>query len=226
MRSNAFWLKTAPPSSSPIGRGEEGLNLASADAIVHLDLPLSAASLEQRIGRLDRFGRRQAIIRHRILLPSDEDSSPWAAWFALLANGFLIFNRSISDIQFLLATFEAQASRILLEVGPDGLTDRRRHTRRIDEERKSQDELYALDRIMTRGGPGRGFPSRRSEDAEEDEDERLERGVDRWLVDALLVKKRPFRMARPRSIQAQRRPETLIPRLPWQAELKADPASR
>jgi ATP-dependent helicase HepA len=40
-------------------RGEEGLNLNCADAIVHLDLPLSAARLEQRIGRLDRFGRRR-----------------------------------------------------------------------------------------------------------------------------------------------------------------------
>ena len=95
--------------------GEEGLNLSFADAIVHLDLPLSVARLEQRIGRLDRFGRRQGIIRHRILLPSDDDVSPWAAWYELLANGFLIFNRSISDIQFLLDSFEVQAFQTLLE---------------------------------------------------------------------------------------------------------------
>jgi ATP-dependent helicase HepA len=62
-------------------RGEEGLNLNCADAIVHLDLPLSAARLEQRIGRLDRFGRRQSIIRHRVLLPFDDADSPWTAWF-------------------------------------------------------------------------------------------------------------------------------------------------
>ena len=65
--------------------GEEGLNLSMADAIVHLDLPMSAARLEQRIGRLDRFGRRQSVIRHRILLPSDEDGSPWATWLGVLA---------------------------------------------------------------------------------------------------------------------------------------------
>ena len=172
--------------------GEEGLNLSLADAIVHLDLPLSAAEiLEQRIGRLDRFGRRQAIIRHRILLPSDDETSPWAAWFELLANGFLIFNRSISDVQFLLATFEAQAFRTLLEVGPDGMADIATDVRaRIDEERKSQDELYALDRIMTEEDPVETF-IQALEDAEEDEDA-LEHGVDRWLVDALLLKKRPF----------------------------------
>lgn len=203
--------------------GEEGLNLSVADAIVHLDLPLSAARLEQRIGRLDRFGRRQAIIRHRILLPSDDETNPWSAWFELLATGFLIFNRSISDIQFLLAAFELQAFRILLEVGPDGLADLAADIRaRIDEERKSQDELYALDRIMTEEDPVETF-IQALEEAEEDEDA-LERGVDRWLVDALMVKKRPFEWPDEDPFKLSVARETLIPRLPWQAELKVDSA--
>ena len=202
--------------------GEEGLNLSVADAIVHLDLPVSAARLEQRIGRLDRFGRRQAVIRHRILLPSDDDAtSPWAAWFELLANGFMIFNRSISDVQFLLSDFEAQAFRALLQTGPEGLADLIAIIRaRIEDERKSQDEQYALDRIAIAEDPVEAF-IQGLEDAEEDEDA-LERGVDRWLVNTLLLKKRPYAWPEEDPFKLSVVPETLIPRLPWQSELGID----
>jgi ATP-dependent helicase HepA len=127
---------------------EEGLNLSFTDAIVHLDLPLSAARIEQRIGRLDRYGRRQGNIRHRIFLPSDDDISPWAAWFALLAQGFFIFNQSISDVQFLLDDFERETFETLLMSGPTALVGLTNTIRvRIGDERRSQDEQYALDRI-------------------------------------------------------------------------------
>lgn len=201
--------------------GEEGLNLSVADAIVHLDLPVSAARLEQRIGRLDRFGRRQSVIRHRILLPSDEGPSPWAAWFELLANGFMIFNRSISDVQFLLSDLEAHAFRTLLETGPDGLVDLVPVIRaRIEDERKSQDEQYALDRIAIAEEPVEAF-IQGLEDAEEDEDA-IERGVDQWLISALLLKKRPYAWPKEDPFKLIAVPETLIPRLPWQSELEVD----
>jgi len=198
--------------------GEEGLNLSMADAIVHLDLPVSVARLEQRIGRLDRFGRRQAVIRHRILLPSDGDGSPWAAWFDLLANGFMIFNRSISDVQFLLSEFEAQAFRTLLEAGTAGLRDLAAVIRtRIDDERRSQDEQYALDRIAIAEEPVEAF-IQGLEDAEEDE-QALEHGVDQWLVNGLQLKKRPYAWPEEDPFKLTVTPETLIPRLPWQSEL-------
>lgn len=201
--------------------GEEGLNLSVADAIVHFDLPVSAARLEQRIGRLDRFGRRQMVIRHRILLPSDEDASPWAAWFELLAKGFMIFNRSISDVQFLLSDFEAQAFRTLLETGPDGLADLVAVIRaRIEGERKSQDEQYALDRIAIAEEPVEAF-IQGLEDAEEDE-EAIERGVDQWLVNTLQLKKRPYAWPEVDPFKLSVTPQTLIPRLPWQSKLEID----
>ena len=203
--------------------GEEGLNLSFADAIVHLDLPLSAARLEQRIGRLDRFGRRQGIIRHRILLPSDDDTSPWSAWYELLANGFLIFNRSISNIEFLLEGFEVQAFQTLLQSGPDGLIALAAEIRaRIAEERKSQDEQYALDRIALAEEPVEDF-IQALEDAEEDEGA-LERRVDRWLVDSLQLKKRPFAWPENDPFKFGVTNHTLIPRLPWQSELGIDDA--
>lgn len=201
--------------------GEEGLNLNCADAIIHLDLPMSAARLEQRIGRLDRFGRRQGIIRHRILLPSDDEMSPWSAWFEFLAQGFLIFNRSISDVQFLLEDLEAHAICTLLECGPDGLVALAVEIRdRIAEERQSQDEQYALDRIALAEEFVEDF-FQVLEDAEENE-QGLERSVDQWLLGVLQFKKRPFAWPQKDPFTLGVTPQTLIPRSPWLEEFGVD----
>ena len=200
---------------------EEGLNLSLADAIVHLDLPLSASRLEQRIGRLDRFGRRQEFIRHRILLPSDDDISPWMGWFELLASGFLVFNRSISDIQFLLEDFEAQAFYVLLQNGPEAMSGLAADLRaRIDEERRAQDEQYAIDRIALAEESIDTF-IQDLEGAEEDEGA-LERDVDGWLVETLQLRKQPFTWPEEDPFKLGVTRNTLIPRLPWQSELGVD----
>lgn len=219
----------APPGDAAIARlraarrgavlicdqnGEEGLNLACADAIVHLDLPLSAARVEQRIGRLDRFGRRQGIVRHRILLPMDEDDSPWTGWSDFLAQGLGIFHRSISDVQFLLETFELQLFRALLERGPQAVESLSAEIRAaIRDERRSQDEQYALDRIAIAEEPVETL-IKALEEAEEDE-AALEEGVDQWLVGALQLKKRPFAWPEQDPFKLGSTKETLIPRLPW-----------
>ncbi len=201
--------------------GEEGLNLACADAIVHLELPWSAARLEQRIGRLDRFGRRQSIIRHRLLLPSDEDSSPWAAWFSFLSDGLLIFNRSISDVQFLLDEIEAEALLTLFKDGPDALRASAEQVRqRIDTERKSQDEQYALDRIALAEEPVESF-LQTLEDVEADE-AMLEADVDRWMIETLLLKKQPFAWPQRDPFKLAVSANTLIPKMPWLSEFGVD----
>lgn len=198
---------------------EEGLNLSFADAIVHLDLPLSAARIEQRIGRLDRYGRRQGIIRHRILLPSDEDNSPFAAWHSFLAEGLSIFYRSISDVQFLLDDFEAQALEALLISGPDALIGLAANIRaQIAEERKSQDEQYALDRIALAEEPVETL-IQALDDAEADE-AALEAGVDQWLIGTLQLKKRPFAWPEEDPFKLSIVKQTLIPKSPWQQQLE------
>ncbi len=200
---------------------EEGLNLSFADAIVHLDLPLSAARIEQRIGRLDRYGRRQGIIRHRILLPSDEDESPFAAWLALLADGLSIFHRSISDVQFLLEDFETRALDTLLMSGPNALVALAEEIKgQIADERKSQDEQYALDRIALAEEPVETF-IQALDDAEADE-AALEAGVDQWLIDTLQLKKRPYAWPEEDPFKLGITKQTLIPRLPWQQQLELD----
>lgn len=200
---------------------EEGLNLSFADAIVHLDLPLSAARIEQRIGRLDRYGRRQGIIRHRILLPSDEDESAFSAWQTLLADGLSIFHRSISDVQFLLEDFETRVLDALLITGPAALVGLAEEIRsQIADERKSQDEQYALDRIALAEEPVETF-IQSLDDAEADE-AALEAGVDQWLIGTLQLKKRPFAWPEEDPFKLGITKQTLIPRLPWQQQLELD----
>lgn len=194
--------------------GEEGLNLAFADAIIHLDLPLSAARMEQRIGRLDRFGRRLGMIRHRIVLPVDEDDSPWTGWSDFLCHGLAIFHRSISDVQFLLEDFEKQVFQVLLEQGPSGVqTLWANVASAIEVERRSQDEQYALDRIALAEEPVEAF-IQGLEEAEEDEAS-LEDGVDQWLVSALLLKKWPVAWPAQDPFRFGATKATLIPSRPW-----------
>lgn len=217
---------TSPSASAVLicdRNGEEGLNLTCADAIIHLDLPMAAARIEQRIGRLDRFGRRHGVVRHRIVLPVDEDDSPWTGWADFLREGLALFHRSISDVQFLLESFEQRLFRVLLEQGPGGVQALSADVRdAIREERRSQDEQYALDRIALCEEPVEAFIET-LEAAEEDE-AALQDGVDQWLLGALLMKKQPVAWPAQDPFKLRATKETLIPRLPWLEAFNLDRA--
>ncbi|MGE0757817.1 MAG: protein DpdE, partial [Pirellulaceae bacterium] len=126
--------------------GEEGLNFQFADAILHLDLPLSPQRLEQRIGRLDRFGRTADAIRHRVMLPSNEDDLPWQAWLDVVQQGFGLFDASMSEVQFLLALLTEQVELALFRGGAPGLREKLDPIRdQLEQERKRLDYQHALD---------------------------------------------------------------------------------
>ena len=194
--------------------GEEGLNLSFADAIVHLDLPFSAARLEQRIGRLDRFGRTSDTIRHRVLLPSDEEASPWSAWQRLLSEGMLIYHNSTSDVQFLLEDIEAQFARVLLQDGAAAIEALIPKVRaRIADERRAQHEQSALDRIALAEEPAERLIDAIN-DAEAEEGE-LEEAVEAWAVKTLLLRKRPCESGENDPFLWRPEQTTLIPKQPW-----------
>ena len=194
--------------------GEEGLNLSFADAIVHLNLPFNVGQIEQRIGRLDRYGRRQDRIRHRIHLPSDEEFSPWSAWYNIVSWGFKIFHRSISDIQFLQGDLEQRAFRFLFEHGTATVNTLVQDVQaRIEAERTSQDEQYALDRIVLAEDPVEPYVEA-IENSEEDE-AALEARVEGWLVQALQMRKIPATWPKPDPFKLCQTKNTLIPHSPW-----------
>jgi superfamily II DNA or RNA helicase len=86
--------------------GGEGRNFQNASAVVHFDVPVSCARLEQRIGRLDRVGRQSdrdvlsvvlepATLADRALLETHRDV-------------FQVFNRSIGGLEFILPKMQKQ----------------------------------------------------------------------------------------------------------------------
>ncbi len=131
-------------------RAEEGLNLQSRrSVIVHADLPLSANRIEQRMGRVDRFGAGQGV-RSIVLVASSSDLQ--RSWFECLNQALQVFNRSVASLQYVI---EAEFSRVWTDYldggvealqdaitrlsGPDGLVER--EFRQI----RSQTELDSID---------------------------------------------------------------------------------
>ena len=81
-------------------RAEEGLNLHGGNKVAfHYDLPPAPNRIEQRLGRLDRFGVGTAI---RSLAPVCKDDAAEMAWVECLADGLQVFNVSIASLQYLV----------------------------------------------------------------------------------------------------------------------------
>ena len=130
-------------------RGEEGLNLQYAHGIVHLDLPVAPTRIEQRIGRLDRFGREllpDRAIHQWVVSPYADYVHPWQAWFELLRDDFQVFDQSISEVQFLLDELQQEVVLALYRSGSAGISALGPRVREaVRQERERLDEQYALD---------------------------------------------------------------------------------
>jgi ATP-dependent helicase HepA len=100
---------------------EEGMNLQFADGGLLLDLPFNPMRLEQRIGRMDRMGRRRAISFKPILSVSDPTLAFDAAWYQVLTKGLGLLRGSLADVQFLLEREVRRLSELVFEGGPAAL---------------------------------------------------------------------------------------------------------
>ena len=209
-------FKEDPQSWVLIGSqdAEEGLNLQFVDAILHMDLPTDVARIEQRIGRLDRFGRRLPKLEHRLFLPNDDEDAPWYAWMDILMNGFQIFNGSVSDIQFNLQNLERMIWDKMFELGPSCAEELSvAVSEMIAEERVKLNEQHAIDAIANLSEDATSLVDR-MEEAEEDEDG-LNSAVSSWMSYTLHLNQSP---PKPRRNQTHRVfwDKPLLPRIPWQ----------
>jgi ATP-dependent helicase HepA len=66
---------------------------------VHFDLPAAPNRIEQRLGRLDRFGAGDAI---RSMAPVCTDDLAEQAWLSCLADGLKVFDSSMASLQYLV----------------------------------------------------------------------------------------------------------------------------
>jgi ATP-dependent helicase HepA len=201
------------------GAAEEGVNLQFVQGILHADIPFQATRLEQRIGRLDRFGRRLDRIEHRVFLPSDDEVAPWTSWFLLLTNGFQVFNRSISDVQFRIQAVEEQIALKLFEEGAyavESLTEQILST--LADERRQLDEQHALDGLAQLLDAGDEL-LRTVEASEEDEAE-LAAEVAPWIRQVLGLRLESVGEASAKTIEVSWSKDTLIPQIPWRIALE------
>ena len=106
------------------GSADDGLNLQDADAVVHARLPWSPNRLEQRIGRVDRYGegsRREAARQYVVTSPDGEDAF-LGAWLSLLTGAFGIFSQSVSALQDAIDQGLPAIWAAGVADGPEGLT--------------------------------------------------------------------------------------------------------
>ena len=93
---------------------EEGLNLQRSGAVlVHFDLPMELARIEQRIGRIDRLEARGRL--RNVVFSSD---CPYEReWLACVIQAVQVFNRSIAPLQYVLVEGIGRICSRLLEDG-------------------------------------------------------------------------------------------------------------
>jgi ATP-dependent helicase HepA len=114
--------------------GEEGLNLQHADLLVHFDLPWHPNRVEQRIGRLDRFGKGGPV-ESVLLLGGNPELSYSDNWVECLDSGFGVFHESIASLQFVV---ERQRRSLIESVFASGLEQLGDTIDALDEEISSE----------------------------------------------------------------------------------------
>lgn len=92
--------------------GAEGLDFQFCDVLVNYDLPWNPMQVEQRIGRLDRFGQRAERIR---IFNFVIDDTIETRIFQRLYERIGIFERSIGDLESILGEVIVQLSRDVMQ---------------------------------------------------------------------------------------------------------------
>lgn len=95
--------------------GGEGLNMQCARRLIHLDIPWNPMDMEQRVGRVHRFGSRKTIIVDTIVTDGSRERDMYAAARARL--------KQVAEDMVGEEAFEMLFSRVMSLVPPEGLED-------------------------------------------------------------------------------------------------------
>lgn len=121
--------------------GDVGRNFQWADIAFHVRLPANPNSLEQRIGRIDRYGREGTAQQY--VLTDDDRQSITSAWLGALVRSFGIFDTSIAALQEVVEDLTDEVWTALLRDGveavdalagtiTDGLAKEKRRINELD----------------------------------------------------------------------------------------------
>ncbi|EGD43979.1 putative type III restriction enzyme, res subunit [Nocardioidaceae bacterium Broad-1] len=124
--------------------GDVGRNLQEADVAFHIRLSGQPNALEQRIGRVDRYGQHSAA--QTFIATDDDPAGVGTAWVKLLANGFGIFSTSISALQEAADDLAHESWTELIRSGVEAFVGTAGTIREaLAKERKRINELDALE---------------------------------------------------------------------------------
>ncbi len=168
--------------------GEVGRNLQFANVLIHLDLPWNPNRIEQRIGRLDRIGRKERLTSHVFIGP-DTEGSVVEAWYRMLSDGFGVFGESIASLQLFVDAVMPrvrEASWMYGSTGLETLLPSLREEREIERVRIAEQD--ALDLIESTTGDDRDVFQRLDE--LDGEHLRLQSQMESWVVNALNFNKK------------------------------------
>jgi superfamily II DNA or RNA helicase len=93
--------------------GTEGFNLQVSRRLVHLDVPWNPMELEQRVGRVHRFGSKQTIIVDTLVVRGSRETHAWAVARDRLSN--------IARTLVAADRFDSLFSRVMCLIPPDEL---------------------------------------------------------------------------------------------------------
>lgn len=149
-------------------RAEEGLNLHGGRKVaLHFDLPANPNRLEQRLGRLDRFGTGEPIQSAAVICVDDPCEK---AWLACLDEGFAVFRHSIASLQYLIESSLRQTTIEWFGTGITALQDWNAQLAGsmgwVARERRRIDQQDALDSLAETGDEDEAFERLEAEDDE------------------------------------------------------------
>lgn len=155
---------------------EEGINLQTADVVVHLDLPWDVFRLEQRLGRADRFVRGGSSPVESMVFVYGEQAYA-QGWFLFAADSCGVFDQSVSSLQYVLADLESEMLGQVI-TGGAGVFDSDVESRR-DSLRDEAQRIAAHDSLDSVSGLHRGLNERL---IQEDTNPRLGSALKAWLA--------------------------------------------
>lgn len=175
-------------------RAEEGLNLQGGKkCIIHFDLPFSPNRIEQRMGRVDRYGSGAEISTYTIIC---QDNPFECAWNECLSEGFGIFDKCIASLQYLIEEKMLHLKDRLLLEGVEAIQD---FTQKLGGEKGEiykelqhirKDDFDALQDYQT-------TVTEKLEKLEENW-KNFQEAIDNWTVKRLGFNKIPIRVSDPK----------------------------
>lgn len=108
-----FWRPDGPRFLVSSRAGGEGINLQIARRLVHIDVPWNPMELEQRVGRVHRFGSRQTIIVDTLVAKGSREEEAYRVARQKLA--------IIVDTMVEPERFETVFSRVMALVGQEDI---------------------------------------------------------------------------------------------------------